>query len=202
MPGFDRIATVYEPLERLSFSDHLQQARRFCLPHVRRCRRGLLLGDGDGRFSAALLESAPRIQLDSIDLSSRMLQLAQHRAGANRDRITPLNRDALQYAYPADTYDFIGLHFCLDCFSQKAIDTLLPQLERSLRSGGRIAYSDFQGHRYWQRTVVAALYLCFRAGAGLKTRSLPEVKWSPQVKPVADARFLRGLVFSRVLETP
>ncbi len=199
MSGFDQLANVYEPLERMSFAGQLQEIRCYCIPHVKDSRRGLLLGDGDGRFSSALLNSYKNILLDSIDISSGMLELAQKRADTNSDRLRAQVADAIEYEYPIDTYDFIGLHFVLDCFSQDAIDILLPMLEASLKPGGLIAYSDFQANRFWQRLVVRCLYLAFRLGAGLTTSRLPSVKWSPQLECIAQTERLGGLLFSRVL---
>lgn len=200
MPGFDQLAKVYEPLERLTFAGRLHEARTFCLPHLADCQRGLLLGDGDGRFSSALLESNPLIQLDSIDISPRMLAVARERAGQSKRRLKTRSIDARAFEYPPSAYDFIGLHFVLDCFEQKAVETLLPKLESSLKQGGLIAYSDFRSDKSWQRLCVRFLYICFRIGAGLKTRTLPQVDWSSGFQKIAEKEILGGLVFSRVLQ--
>ncbi len=200
MASFDQLAKIYEPLERLTFAGRLQQIRCFCIPHIQQCQRGLLIGDGDGRFSSALLKSNPNIQLASIDISQSMLETAKQRAGPNAPRLTTYISDALEFPYPDETYDFIGLHFCLDCFSQNAIDLLLPQLSQALAPGGVIAYSDFKADKPWQKLLVRGLYLCFRVGAGLKTKQLPEVKWSSSYATIAETEILSGLIFSRVLK--
>jgi SAM-dependent methyltransferase len=168
------------------------------LPHTRKCQRGLLIGDGDGRFSAALLENNPTIRIESLDISAGMLKRARARAGCHRGRIEFIHTDALTYAYPENTYDFIGLHFCLDCLTQNEIASLLPRLEKSLRSGGIVAHSDFRANHRWQRILVSALYLLFRAGAGLKANKLPDVSWSEPFETLAETEALGGLVFSKV----
>lgn len=199
MNGFDSLARIYEPLERLSFAGRLQEIRRFCLPYLSNCKRGLLIGDGDGRFSSELLQHNAGIEIDSVDISPRMLEVARKRAGIRSDRLRSHACDALDHPYPTNAYDFVGLHFCLDCFSQDAIDRLLPQLEASLRPGGLLAYSDFQANKPWQARVVQLLYLCFRLSAGLTIRRLPTVRWSDDFEPIARKECLRGLVFSQVL---
>ncbi|MDQ8185933.1 class I SAM-dependent methyltransferase [Pelagicoccus sp. SDUM812002] len=200
MSSFDQLAELYEPLERLTFASRLQDIRRFCLPFARARQRGLLIGDGDGRFSAELLASNPDILIDSIDLSPRMQEFARRRAGDNSERLESYVAEALEFSYPTNAYDFIGLHFVLDCFDQDSICRLLPQLEASLKDGGLIAYSDFQANKAWQRFLVKCLYFCFRVGAGLKTQSLPTVNWSANIQIVAAKETLGGLVFSQVLE--
>lgn len=199
MSSFDSLAKIYEPLERASFSGKLQGIRCFCLPFAKDCGRGLLVGDGDGRFSSALLRSNRRIEIDSIDISSRMLEEAKRRAGGESSRLHQRAEDGLAFAYPEARYDFIGLHFCLDCFSQAEVDTLLPKLNQALRPGGLLAYSDFQANLWWQRAAVRALYLSFRLGAGLTTQRLPNVSWGAAFEEIAQTQVLGGLVFSQVL---
>lgn len=199
MSSFDSLAKIYEPLERASFAGKLQGIRRFCIPLAKDCSRGLLIGDGDGRFSSALLQSNPDIEIDSVDISSGMLEEAKRRAGSESARLHPRAADALAFAYPEERYDFIGLHFCLDCFSQAEVDTLLPKLSQALRPGGLLAYSDFQASCWWQRAMVKALYLSFRLGAGLKTQRLPHVSWGTGFEELAKTQAVAGLVFSQVL---
>ncbi|EDY83030.1 Methyltransferase domain family [Verrucomicrobiia bacterium DG1235] len=199
MPSFDTIAGAYERLERLTFAGSLQAARFSCLDHVKACEFGLLIGDGDGRFSSELLQQNPSIKLDSIDISPRMLELAQARSGPNAARLTTINANAIEFSYPKNSYDFIGLHFCLDCFTQSEISRLLPRLENALKPGGIIAYSDFQSQNTWHRVAIRLLYLSFKLVAGLKTQNLPQVEWSEQLKPIEEKQFLGGLVFSKLL---
>jgi len=52
MRSFDRLAKVYKPLERATFGKTLDKARCHFLPKLKDCKRGLLIGDGDGRFSS------------------------------------------------------------------------------------------------------------------------------------------------------
>lgn len=200
MRSFDRLAKVYEPLERLSFGKTLEKARFHFLPQLSHCTRGLLIGDGDGRFSARLLESNQKITIDSIEISSAMIDQARERAGENRNRFRPIHADALQHSYPSQHYDFIGLHFSLDCFSQYQLGRLLPRLEGALRHRGQVVYTDFRAHTFWQRLVVRFLYFCFRASTGLATKKLATPVWSSQIQIVSERRFLKGLITSQLLQ--
>ncbi len=199
MASFDRIAKIYEPLEKLTFADRLQHIRCFCLSYTKDSQRGLLIGDGDGRFSKELLRSNSNIQLDSIDISPSMLEVAQQNAGEHISRLNAIEANATKHTYPKNLYNFIALHFCLDCFEQDEIDQLLPQIKGSLTPGGLLAYSDFQAERAWQKMLVRALYFSFRTGAGLQTKRLPAVDWGPEFDSLAEEQAIKGLVFSRVL---
>lgn len=199
MPSFDTLSRIYSPLERATFARSLETARTYCLPFVFNCQSGLLIGDGDGRFSSELLRANPKILVDSVDISSAMLARAKTRAGTNSQRLNAIHEDALHYKFPIGHYHFIGLHFCLDCFRQDQIEKLLPQLEASLGPAGLVAYTDFCAEKAWQKILVRLLYHCFHLGAGLEVTSLPKVNWSPNMVISQEASFLRGLVKSQLL---
>ena len=67
--NFDRIARPYRWLEYLSLGRALERCRFHFLPRLRDCRRALVLGDGDGRFTAKLLDANPSVQVDAVDIS-------------------------------------------------------------------------------------------------------------------------------------
>ena len=71
-PNFDRLAGVYRWMEWLSFGPHLGRCRRAFLLEMTESRRALVLGDGDGRFTAALLRQNKAIQVDAVDVSQAL----------------------------------------------------------------------------------------------------------------------------------
>src|SRR5206468_3304021 len=54
-PNFNLIARPYRALEHLTFGPALQRTRTHFLPLLADRQNALILGDGDGRFTAALL---------------------------------------------------------------------------------------------------------------------------------------------------
>ena len=72
--NFDPIARPYRWLEYLSFGRELERRRFRYLPEVKSARRALVLGDGDGRFLAALVRQGGEVSVDYVDLSARMLE--------------------------------------------------------------------------------------------------------------------------------
>ena len=197
---FDRLAKVYETLERCTFGGQLERARNHFLSELGSVSHGLLIGDGDGRFSSKLLAQYPTLTLDSIDISPAMLERSKARAGKHSNRLKTISCDANEYSYPSVNYDFIGLQFSLDCFEQQQINTLLPKLEKTLRPNGRIVYTDFRAETVGQRCIVRTLYLCFRLSTGLRVSALPTVVWSEQIQAIKEKQFLRGLIETRLLE--
>ncbi|MBC2605997.1 class I SAM-dependent methyltransferase [Pelagicoccus albus] len=196
MPNFDSLARIYHPLERITFAGKLEAARTFCIPLVSECQNALLIGDGDGRFSTELLNANRSVKILSIDISSRMLQVAKERAGNHANRLAIKNADALKFDYPVGAFDFIGLHFCLDCFEQSEVDDLLPKLAKSLKPNGLLAHTDFRSDTVWQKAIVRLLYFSFWLGAGLRANKLPIVKWTGEFSLESRRRSLGGLITS------
>jgi ubiquinone/menaquinone biosynthesis C-methylase UbiE len=162
----DRIARCYRWLEYAGFGRALERRREAFLPYVSAARRVLALGDGDGRALAALLAAAPQAQIDYIDLSARMLELARQRAGSVR--VTYRNHDALTTPLPAAEYDLIVTHFFLDCFDEEGQHRLVTRVLSAATPQARWLVSEFRK----PGLLVRALYLFFRAATGLKTQRL------------------------------
>jgi ubiquinone/menaquinone biosynthesis C-methylase UbiE len=162
----DRIARCYRWLEYAGFGRALERRREAFLLHVSAARRVLVLGDGDGRALTALLAAAPQAQIDYIDLSARMLELARQRAGSVR--VTYRNHDALTTPLPAAEYDLIVTHFFLDCFDEEGQHRLVTRVLSAATPQARWLVSEFRK----PGLLVRALYLFFRAATGLKTQRL------------------------------
>ena len=162
----DRIARWYRWFEYAGFGRALEHRREAFLSEVSTVRRALVLGDGDGRALAALLAAAPQAQIDYVDLSARMLDLARRRAGSVR--VAYHHGDALTVPLPAAEYDLIVTHFFLDCFDHEDQARLAARVTRAATPQARWLVSEFRK----PGLLVRALYLFFRAATGLKTQRL------------------------------
>ncbi len=74
----DRIARPYRWIEYLAFGRKLERHRFRFLSGATHSRSALLLGDGDGRFIAALAHNNPSVRIDSIESSANMVQVAKN----------------------------------------------------------------------------------------------------------------------------
>jgi tRNA (cmo5U34)-methyltransferase len=75
----DGIAPYYEVLEHLSFGKRLEQRRFAFLGETRTLHRAIICGGGDGRILARLLRANARVEVDFIELSPKMVELAERR---------------------------------------------------------------------------------------------------------------------------
>src|SRR5258708_5460102 len=78
----DRIARWYRLAEYLTLGHALEKRRREYLDRTLAAKHALLLGDGDGRFTAEFLTANRAARVDSLDLSTNMLTLAKRRIDA------------------------------------------------------------------------------------------------------------------------
>jgi SAM-dependent methyltransferase len=160
--------------------------------HRRRCEflnqtisRGsvLILGDGDGRFTAEFLRCNKTAFVDSVESSESMSRLAAARIARLPDgqsRVRQLRQD-IRAAQLSGNYDLVITHFFLDCFTTEDLEELVPRITAHLKPGGRLVISEFQIparglRRYLAKLLIRALYLCFAILTGLETRQLPDYR--------------------------
>ncbi len=190
--SFDGIAPLYRWMEYASLGRQLERTREQYLPQLRRCRRALVLGDGDGRFLASLLRSNSQLHATAVDTSGSMLRLLMRRcareAPGGERRVRPWQRDARELTGQdliavdlpgTGAVDLVATHFFLDCLDSAEVRVLAARLAGSLEPGGLWVVSEFQVPRRGPMRplaslVVRGLYLAFGLLTGLRVRHLPD----------------------------
>lgn len=203
-PDFDRIAPIYRWMEWLTFGPFLQRCRCSFLPNLGSRSHGLILGDGDGRFIARLLESNPTIRIDAVDASQGMLRQLAGRANSHRVRTHVA--DVRTFKPPHPHYDLIATHFFLDCLSTTEVRELASRLTDYSGPETLWLVSDFalpqnSFRRIIARALISALYLAFGLLTNLRTHELPNHR-----QALADAgwkclqchQYLGGLLVSEL----
>ena len=178
--SFDAVAPWYRTLETIAFGNALQRARVACLDEIGRPRRGLVVGEGNGRFLAALLQQQPLIRIDCVDTSQRMLDLARRRISETNpnqiDRVAWLQRDIASWS-PNDRYDLIVTHFFLDCFRTKEVGAVVAKLAQAAAPKAIWLLADFRIPngglaRTHAQAWLSIMYSFFRGVAGIAAREL------------------------------
>jgi SAM-dependent methyltransferase len=178
-PNFDRLARLYRWMEAFSFGPFLWRCRTAFLPELTNCRRALILGDGDGRFTARLLRENPEITVLAVDASPAMLASLRRRCAAHASRLTIQIADLRAWHPPAAPLsDLIVTHFFLDCLTSGEVQTLAAKLSPVLSPGALWVVSEFAipaslFGRLIARPVIAMLYWAFGWLTGLRIRALP-----------------------------
>jgi SAM-dependent methyltransferase len=207
IPDFDRIARIYKWMEWLSFGPLLGRCRRAFLPRMTSRRRALVIGDGDGRFTACLLRTNPNIIIDAVDASRAMLNEMLRRTQPHHARVHTHIADARQWQPPANVrYDLVATHFFLDCLTTPEISSLSKSIRPVLEADALWVISEFSLPEGWfgrlfARTLIAFLYRAFAVLTGLSVRRLPDHRGALRGtgwKLLDSRRFFRGLLLSEV----
>ena len=208
---FDRLARVYRLLEFAAFGRDLERARFVHLPSLQDCRSILVLGEGDGRCLARLVQIAPAAQIDCLDFSPAMLRRAAARlAAAETARVNFRQADLLTATLAPAQYDAVVTCFFLDCFTAEQAAAIMTRITASMQPRARWLWADFvvpaRGlARARARVWLAVLYAFFRWQTSLQVRELPPVDqlfaqlgW----QPAEEASFQHGLLRSVVRHRP
>lgn len=178
--SFNTIAPAYRTLETIAFGGDLQRARVACLAEIESPRRALIVGEGNGRFLAAVLQRHRLIRIDCVDSSERMLDLARrHVLETSPDEISRVAflHDDIRSWTPNDRYDLIVTHFFLDCFSTQQVGLVVAKLAQTAAPNAIWLLADFtipkagfaRGHA---SAWLAVMYWFFRRVAGIEGREL------------------------------
>jgi SAM-dependent methyltransferase len=184
-PNFNRLARPYRWMEFLSFGPWLALTRRTYLDRLTAARHALVVGDGDGRFTARLLQTNPAVQVVAVDASATMLQVLTRRSAAHTARLRGVvadvrlaNVDAWKLA-ESPPRDLIATHFFLDCLTTEEVMSLAVRVRALCAPGALWVVSDFAVPLGWfgrliARPLVAFLYWAFARLTGLAIRRLPD----------------------------
>ena len=181
-PDFDPLAKIYRWMEYCSFGPILERCRFHFLPQCSGARKALILGDGDGRFTARLLASNHKVQVDAVDASAAMLtelrQRVQQAAPNAIKRLKTFHIDIRDFVPTGNDYDLVVSHFLLDCLTDTEVECLIERILPHLDPNAEWIISEFSiSHRGWRRIytglVIHFLYFAFNKMTHLRVRHIP-----------------------------
>lgn len=178
--SFDRLAQNYRALEFIAFGRDLERARFRHLEQLRHCRRILVLGEGDGRCLARLVQLTPEARIHCLDLSAGMLARAAARIAGTpaAERVTFEQADILDDRPLPTGFDAVTTFFLLDCFTAEQAEGIVARVQAALQPESLWLFADFalppRGFaRLRARAWLGLLYAFFRWQTGLPARELP-----------------------------
>ncbi|PKV63256.1 class I SAM-dependent methyltransferase [Pontibacter ramchanderi] len=204
--NFNRIAPVYDGLSRLVFGNALRQAQTAHLALIPEQANVLLIGGGSGWLLEQVLRSRPKAKISYLEVSEKMLQLAQRRICHKCS--APVNIDFRlgdeNTLRTGETFDIIITPFLLDLFPDERLVYLMDRLTTALRPGGHWLFSDFWPNQTlipgWQRLLLKSMYTFFGYVSRVKASRLPDFAAHFARQPLqleTSATFYGGLVQAR-----
>jgi SAM-dependent methyltransferase len=180
----DLIAPWYQALEYMCFGKALEHCRLAHLPRLK-TQRAILCGEGDGRFLHALLRAHPDTQVDSVDVSRKMVELSRRRIArlpqASLDRTCCHCGDLRSFTPREGGYDLIATHFFLDCLSMEEAARIITRVASWAGPRARWVISEFNQPpgriaRAWTGAILRGLYTGFRIATGLRATRIPNYR--------------------------
>lgn len=179
-PDFDRLAGAYRWMEAATFGSALWRCRTAFRDRLRSRSNALVLGDGDGRFTALLLRESSRVRVDAADASRAMLDALVQRAGSEHgERLRTWQADIRSWSPPHPPYDLVVTHFFLDCLTTGEVRALAGRIGGLVTPSALWIVSEFavppgRFGALVARPLVWSLYRAFRLLTGLGVGSLPD----------------------------
>jgi ubiquinone/menaquinone biosynthesis C-methylase UbiE len=178
--SFDSIAPYYRWIETIVFGNALQRARIYWIDAIPHPKRALIVGEGNGRFLCELLRVHPKIDIDCIDASERMLQLTRSRVRRTHPEslahVRFFHQNILNWS-PRHSYDLLVTHFLLDCFESEKLELIVAKLAETARQNAVWLIADFtlpKEHfaRAHATLWLRVMYAFFRLTARIKAKKL------------------------------
>ncbi|PVY43062.1 class I SAM-dependent methyltransferase [Pontibacter virosus] len=205
--NFDSIAPIYASLSRLVFGNALRRAQTEHLALIPPNSNVLLIGGGSGWLLEQLLRLQPLAEVTYLEVSPRMLQLAQRRmsqqaAAYSKIKFRLGDESSLQ---PDETFDVILTPFLLDLFPDERLLYLMDRLFTALRQQGLWLFSDFWPTHtpapVWQQLLLRSMYTFFGKVSRVSASRLPDFERHFARLPLQElqaAAFYSGLVQAKV----
>jgi ubiquinone/menaquinone biosynthesis C-methylase UbiE len=139
----------------------------------------LILGEGDGRFLARLLEWNQQATITVMETSARMIDLARRRLrDADHLRVKFYQADAVTCVLPDGQFDLAVTHFFLDVLDSCEAEAVIGKVSAALSPGAVWLVSEFQEpspaiRRLHARLWLWSMYRFFALATGLRVRKLP-----------------------------
>ena len=181
--NYDHFAKYYAVSEYLTFGNRLKKCREAWVNELLGNENILLLGDGDGRFSTALLQKYPHINIVSLDANQAMLNQAQRRrkkAGISDNRLHNRCEDVRIWRPANGQYDGIFAQFFFDSFHEADLEMIIIKIRNALTTNGQLFVSDFhlpddtKIGKLRGRLTLGILYPLFKIIADLKVQHLAD----------------------------
>jgi ubiquinone/menaquinone biosynthesis C-methylase UbiE len=174
--SFDRLASHYRWLETVGFGSVLQKARTRWIETVPQPKRVLTVGGGTGRFLRTFVRVHPDAEVDCVDASMRMLDLARRGLSHPGNRVRFLKEDILSWT-PPESYDLIVTNFVLDCFPENELKSIVRKLAGVATPGAYWFLADFcipktSFARMHAKIWLATMYWFFRTTTGIRAKQL------------------------------
>lgn len=169
--GYSVLAPVYDSLARLVLGKAIQQMQLQFLNRLTSKNKLLILGGGTGWILPAIDRINSAIQIDYVDLSPGMINMAKER-GTDPTRIRFI--EGTERDIPDADYDCVITNFYLDLFTDSELNGIVSHIRNCIQPNSYWFVTDFVTGGFWSKVKLKCMYIFFWLTTGLKTNQLPD----------------------------
>jgi SAM-dependent methyltransferase len=149
---FDPLASHYDWMELLLAGRKLESCRNALWNEIPFLEDALLVGEGHGKFLAALVRRNPNARVTYVDASAKMLEVARQRlvrAALPIDHVEFVRAELPAWKPSPQRYDLIVTHFFLDCLPHEQLSAVIKTLKRGRAAGCLLAHIGLLDTSSW-----------------------------------------------------
>ena len=160
---FNSVADIYDSLASMVFQKSLIEAQLNFLDELPFEGRILFIGGGSGKILPNLWKLRPKLHIDFLDASQKMINKAEKRLRIRPNASISFISGTENDIEPDATYDTILTFFFLDLFPTEKKLKVAKKLNTHLKKGGIWLHADFnEAHTFMQRMREKSMFLFFK----------------------------------------
>ena len=134
----------------------------------------LLLGGGDGSILPLLYSHAPLLEIEYLEASSKMIELAKQQAHSSQKIVFNHNAD---FSTHKEQYDFIYTAFFLDQFTVHEIGKIIQRFKQSKTQWfvADFYLGENTRRKLWRNLQIKMSIIFFKCTTNHQVQNLPDV---------------------------
>jgi tRNA (cmo5U34)-methyltransferase len=195
---FNRIAFIYDFLAKLVFGKAIKDSQKYFLNRISDYSKVLILGGGSGWLVADLLKVKPNCEVWYIDASEKMISLSKSKI--EYEPMVYFIHGTEQDIPLSIKYNVVITNFYLDLFTDHQLENVVAKIQSSMVLAARWIITDFVDcNKWWQKTMLKAMYWFFRITCNIESKKLPE--WNRFVEKAGLKKIESKAFYSGFIET-
>lgn len=201
--NYQFIAPVYDRIVKLVFGNQVLLSQTYFLDQLPEEGNVLFIGGGAGKALKKIVELKPKLSIDYIDSSLRMIQKSQNAVAPFSHQVSFIH--GTEKNIPKQRYDAILTFFYLDLFEEDKIKQVVKLLASSLKPKGHWFIADFYPPKSkLARILEISMFLFLKITTNIEASKIHDISSIFEEKRFAlinKRDFFYDFIFSRIYES-
>tara|TARA_R100001015_G_C4596848_1_gene152023 strand:- start:334 stop:975 length:642 start_codon:yes stop_codon:yes gene_type:complete len=172
---FNSVAGMYDSIANVVFKKSLMESQLNFLDELPQEGHILFIGGGSGKILPDLWKLRPKLHIDFLDASQKMINKAEKRLRRKPNAKIRFISGTENDIEPDATYDAILTFFFLDLFPTEKKLKVAKKLNTHLKKGGIWLHADFnEAHTFMQRMREKSMFLFFKMVSNIEADKITD----------------------------